>query len=139
MVVSLYRNNTDAFVGNMNRLKTGKILRVPDKERVAETTPADATKEIRVQAANWNAYRLKLAEAAGAAPAQESTKSAASGKISTAVEDKAAGKAAPKEVLKLSKGEGAVAGKAGSGKPMSAQRSRAHAGGRGHGARKIAG
>ncbi len=121
MLVSLYRNNTDAFAGNMNRLKTGTILRVPEKERIAETTQAEAVKEVRVQAANWNAYRLKLAEAAGNAPAQETTKSAASGKITTAVEDKAAAKEAPKEVLKLSKGDAAASGKAAGGKPMSAK------------------
>jgi pilus assembly protein FimV len=121
MLVSLYRNNSDAFAGNMNRLKTGKILRVPDKERIAETAPAEAVKEVRVQASNWNAYRLKLAEAAGTAPAQEATKSAASGKITTAVEDKAAGKEAPKEVLKLSKGDTPVGGKAGNGKPISSK------------------
>ncbi len=119
MLVSLYRTNPDAFVGNMNRLKTGKILRVPEKEQIETSQPA-AVKEVRVQAANWNAYRRKLAEAAGETPAQE-TKSTASGKIATAVEDKAAGKDAPKEVLKLSKGEPAAPGKAGSGKPLSAR------------------
>jgi len=117
MLVSLYRTNPDAFVGNMNRLKTGKILRVPEKEQIETSQPA-AVKEVRVQAANWNAYRRKLAEAAGETPAQE-TKSAASGKITTAVEDKAADKTAPKEVLKLSKGELVAPGKAGSGKPLS--------------------
>ena len=121
MLVSLYRNNSDAFEGNMNRMKTGKILRVPDKDSVAETPQPAAVKEIRVQAANWNAYRMKLAETAGAAPAQETTKSAAGGKIATAVDDKAAGKEAPKEVLKLSKGESPAPGKAGSGKPVSAK------------------
>ena len=103
MLVSLYRINPDAFVGNMNRLKTGRILRVPEKEQITDTGQTEAVKEVRVQAANWNANRQKLEEAAGETPAQES-KSAASGKITTTVEDKAAGKQAPKEVLKLSKG-----------------------------------
>ncbi|HEV2008422.1 MAG TPA: FimV/HubP family polar landmark protein, partial [Burkholderiales bacterium] len=104
MLVNLYRSNPDAFDGNMNRLKTGKILRVPEKEQIADTGQSEAVKEIRVQAANWNAYRQKLAGEAGEAPARES-KRAASGKITTAVDDKASGKEAPKEVLKLSKGE----------------------------------
>ena len=117
MLVSLYRSNPDAFADNMNRLKTGKILRVPEQTSIAETAQADAAKEVRVQAANWNAYRMKLADSAGAAPAQATGK-AASGKIVTA-EDKAAGKEAPKEVLKLSKGDTSVAGKAGTGKPAS--------------------
>ncbi|MBI4189515.1 MAG: hypothetical protein HY525_03130 [Betaproteobacteria bacterium] len=99
----------------MNRLKTGKILRVPEPEQVTLTGQSEAVKEVRVQAANWNVYRRKLAEAAGETPAQES-KSAASGKIVTTVDDKAAGKQAPKEVLKLSKGEPAAPGKAVSGK-----------------------
>ncbi len=121
MLVSLYRNNTDAFAGNMNRLKTGTILRVPEKDRIAETPTPEAAKEVRVQSSNWNAYRLKLAEAAGAAPVQETAKSASSGRITTAVEDKAAAKDAPKEVLKLSKGDSPSAGKAATGKTASAK------------------
>ena len=120
MLVGLYRNNTDAFAGNMNRLKTGRILRVPEKAGIVETAQPDAVKEVRVQAANWNAYRLKLAEAAGTAPIQAPGKAAASGKIVTTIDDKAAGKDAPKEVLKLSKGD-IVPGKAGGGKPVAAK------------------
>jgi len=114
MLVSLYRSNPEAFVGNMNRLKTGRILRVQEKEQISVSGQSEAVKEIRMQTANWNAYRQKLADAAGQTPARES-KSAASGKITTAVEDKAAGKDAPKEVLKLSKSQPG-AGKTGSGK-----------------------
>jgi pilus assembly protein FimV len=109
MLLSLYRGNPEAFVGNMNRLKAGKILRIPEKEQISATGQAEAKKEIRVQTADWKAYRQKLADAAGATPARES-KPAASGKITTAVEDKAAGKEPPKEVLKLSKGEQGKAG-----------------------------
>ncbi len=113
MLVSLYHANPDAFAGNMNHLKTGRILRVPERELVIATGQSEAVKEVRVESANWNAYRQKLAEAAGESPARE-TKPAASGKITTKVDDKS-GKVAPKEVLKLSKGEPA-AGKAGDGK-----------------------
>ncbi len=114
MLVGLYHANPDAFAGNMNHLKTGKILRIPERESVIATSQPEAVKEIRVEAANWHAYRQKLAEAAGEVPARES-KSAARGKITTKVDDRAAGRAAPKEVLKLSKGEPA-AGKARDGK-----------------------
>ncbi len=126
MLVSLYRNNPDAFSGNMNQLKSGKILRVPQPEQIAETTPGDALKEIHVQAANWNAYRQRLAQAAAASAPE--AKSAASGKIVTAAEDKAAGKEAPKEVLKLSKSEassGSAPGASGSGGLTSAERQKA--------------
>ena len=120
MLVSLYHANPDAFAGNMNILKTDKILRVPDKKTTVATGHSGALKEVRVETANWNAYRQKLADAAGVTAA--GPKSAASGKITTKVDDKAAGKAAPKEVLKLSKGEPA-AGKAGDGKGKGAGRS----------------
>jgi pilus assembly protein FimV len=122
MLVSLYRNNTEAFAGaNMNRLKTGAILRVPDKDRIADTAPVEATKEVRVQSSNWNAYRMKLAEASGNAPTQEGGKSASSGKITTAVEDQSVPKQTSQEVLKLSKGDTPAAGKTVGGKPMSAK------------------
>lgn len=106
-LVSLYRSNPDAFAGNMNRLRTGKILRIPDKDQIASTPVSDAAREVRVQTADWNAYRQKLADAAGMTPARES-KSTASGKITTAIDDKAGAGPAPKEVLKLSKGEPAA-------------------------------
>src|ERR1019366_1591286 len=115
MLVSLYHANPDAFGGNMNHLKSGTILRVPEKEHVIETGQSEAVKEVRVEAANWNAYRRTLAETVGETTARES-RSAASGRITTAVEDKAAAKETPKVVLKLSKGELTAPGKAGSGK-----------------------
>ena len=123
-LVGLYRNNPDAFVGNMNRLKSGQILRVPERQQLADTAPQDALKEVRVQAANWNAYRQKIADAAGESPARESS-TVARGKIA-AVEDKAAAKEAPKEVVRLTKGDTAPgAGKAGKGAGSAKDRIRA--------------
>ncbi|MBI3935712.1 MAG: hypothetical protein HY323_01940 [Betaproteobacteria bacterium] len=101
-LVGLFRSNKDAFVGNMNRLKTGKILRVPGREELVAVAPGEARREVRVQVADWNEYRRRLAASAAATPAQES-RVAAAGRITT--EDKAAGKAPPKDVVRLSKGE----------------------------------
>jgi pilus assembly protein FimV len=114
MLVSLYRGNPDAFAGNMNNMKTGAILRIPEKQQITTTGQSEAVKVVRVQAANWNAYREKLAAAAAEAPGRDS-RSAASGKITTSVDDKAAGKETPKEVLRLSKSEPIAPGKAGRG------------------------
>lgn len=106
MLVALYRANADAFDGkNMNRLKTGKILQVPELADLENLQQAEAVQEIRVQAADWHAYRQKLATASkqtvDGAPKQE-----VSGKISTKVEDKTpATKDTAKEVVRLSKGE----------------------------------
>jgi len=116
MLVALYRANRDAFVNNnMNRLKIGPILRVPDSREVSAIASAEAGREVKAQASDWNAYRSKLAALSGGVPAAQSSAQAASGKITAKVEDKAvAAKEQPKEVLKLSKGE--TAGGTGAGK-----------------------
>ena len=117
MLVALYRTNPDAFIRkNLNLVRAGKILRVPDREEV-ETTVArdDAAAEYRTHIADWEAYRQRIAEAAGTVPAEG--RAAVSGKITAKVDDKKAS-GEPKDVVKLSKGEpaGAAAGK---GKPRS--------------------
>ncbi|MFO1321648.1 MAG: FimV/HubP family polar landmark protein [Burkholderiales bacterium] len=114
MLVLLYRANPDAFIGkNMNLLKAGKVLRVPDAAEAADLTAQAASKEVKVQAANWKAYREKLAAAAEAGPAMEDAKGrSATGKTTTALEERApAPVEPPKEVLKLSKGAPPQAGK----------------------------
>jgi pilus assembly protein FimV len=120
MLVSLYRHNSDAFDGNMNRMKTGRILRVPEAEQISATPSTDATREVRVHAANWNSYRQKLADAANQTPARE-TASAASGKIATTVEDKAAAKTPAKEVVRISKGEPSASAAPGKGASSAAR------------------
>jgi pilus assembly protein FimV len=104
MLVALYRSNPDAFIRkNLNLVRTGKVLRVPDREEVAAVARGDAAKEYRTHVADWNSYRQKVADVAGAAPADK-PRAAVSGKITTRVEDKGA-KGEPKDVVRLSKGE----------------------------------
>ncbi len=106
MLVAIFNSNRDAFDGNnMNRLKTGKILKLPEASEAGSAPQEQAVKEIRAQAADWHAYRNKLAQAATETTTEESTKQTTSGKISTAVEDKGAGAETAKDVLKLSKGD----------------------------------
>lgn len=104
-LVGLYRENTEAFNGNINRLKAGKTLNVPSAEQMAAIPQAEAVRELKLQAEDWRAYRQRLAAAAQAAPeATMAPDTAASGRISPKVEDRA--KPAPeaqKDVLKLSK------------------------------------
>jgi len=105
-LVGLYQGNPAAFDGdNMNRLKAGKTLNMPEADKLTAIPQADAVREIKLQAEDWRAYRQKLAEAARAAPeAQAAPGQTSSGKITPKVEDKA--KPAPdaqKDVLKLSK------------------------------------
>jgi len=113
MMVALYENNKSAFVGdNLHRIKTGYILRVPDKAQLDSVEQADATKQVKAHTADWNAYRQKLAsKVAEQKPAQE-TKPEATEKITAKAEDKVAKPQEPaKDVLKLSKGETADKGK----------------------------
>lgn len=106
MLVTLYRENAGVFdAHNMNRIRAGKILNIPSDEAVQKMPQADAVEEIRAQAADWNAYRQKLASAR-MARAESAGKQEVAGKLSTAVTDKATTTKEPaKEVLKLSKGE----------------------------------
>ena len=106
-LVGLYRENTHAFAGkNIHRLKAGKTLKVPSAEAFAAIDNKEARREIKLQTADWQAYRQKLADAVVAAPATDSSApgQAASGKITPKVDDQAA-PASPvaKDVLKLSK------------------------------------
>lgn len=131
MLVALFQSNKQAFAGNnMNRLKSGQILRVPEAGQAEEVKTNEAAKQVKAHSADWHAYRQKLAAAiAEAKPAQEGAAiQAASGKITTAVEDKAAAaKESATDVLKLSKSEGLGGAKpavaaAGGGKDMQAMK-----------------
>ncbi len=114
-LLGLYRENTQAFDGNVNRLKAGKTLNVPSAEQVAAIPQQEAVRELKLQADDWRAYRQKLAGAVSAASAaQAAPDQASSGKITPKVQDRA--KPAPeaqRDVVKLSKAAPpAVAGKA---------------------------
>jgi pilus assembly protein FimV len=114
-LLGLYRENDQAFDGNMNRLKAGKTLNVPSADKVAAIPQQEAVRELRLQADDWRAYRQKLAGAVSAAPAGPVAADQASrGKITPKVEDRA--KPAPEaqqDVLKLSKATPPVAAAAG--------------------------
>ena len=85
MLVSLYRQNQSAFSGNnMNRLKTGQILKVPTADEVAQIEQREANREIRTQVADWKAYRENLAGAVAAIPPRAETSNTAAGRVGTA-------------------------------------------------------
>ena len=119
LLVALYRGNRDAFDGNnMNRLRTGAILRIPEREDALATGETDSRRLVRAQAADFNAYRRRLAGAVEAAPAAKAIDVAqsAKGKITAKVEDKAPAKPG-QDQLKLSSADdkakaGGAAGKA---------------------------
>lgn len=112
MLVGLYRENRKAFDGdNMNRLKTGKILKVPSPEQIAAIPVTEAARDIKLQSADWQSYRQKLAGEVAQGTAAPEKSAQAVGKIMPKVEDKAAQVQAGKDVLTLSKGEAPATGK----------------------------
>lgn len=114
MLVALLRNNEKAFSGNnMNRLRAGKILDIPDSAMVGDISASEARQEVVAQAADFNAYRKKLAAIAGAGePDQESVQQSASGKIVPKVAD-APLAGSGKDKLEISRSESAKEGKSG--------------------------
>ena len=103
MLVALYRANPQAFVSeNMNRLKAGAVLNVPQADAVTSIPNSEARQVIQAQSADFNAYRQRLAGAAVAAP--ESGTRQASGKVQAAVEDRKESAASTPDKLTLSKG-----------------------------------
>ncbi len=114
MLVALYRENKAAFVdNNMNRLRTGQILKVPSAADVSQIAEKEARKEIKLQVASWQAYREQLAGSASAAPpASAKASNQATGKITVAKPDAPAPAAASKDQLKIAKTE-SVTGRSG--------------------------
>lgn len=107
MLVALYRANASKFGGkNMNRLRAGTILTMPQAKDYEHLTQREAVRVIHVQAKNWNAYRQRLAAASAPAVVESQPRQETTGKVSTAVEDRTpVTQQSSKEVLKLSAGE----------------------------------
>jgi pilus assembly protein FimV len=106
MLVALYRANTNAFAGNnMNRLRAGQILSVPDAESAKSVSKSEARGVVVAQAADFNAYRNKLAGqvAASAQPKASEASQSAGGKITAQIEEKPSAASESKDKLKLSK------------------------------------
>lgn len=112
MLVGLYHANKNAFAGdNMNRLKVGQIIRAPSPEDLQSISRKEAAQEIRVQTADWNAYRNKLAGLVAESPAgsENASSQSSGGKITAPAEDKAAPVSnGPRDVVKLSKSDSAA-------------------------------
>jgi pilus assembly protein FimV len=110
MLVALQRANPNAFVGkNINRLRVGQILSLPDAETAGGINDTQAKGIVIAQAADFSSYQKKLAARVAAAAAQKSdeAKQSATGKITTKVEEQSTAANEAKDKLKLSK-SGAV-------------------------------
>ncbi|WP_396270194.1 FimV/HubP family polar landmark protein [Ideonella sp.] len=111
MLVSLYRGNPQAFMGsNMNRLKSGVVLNVPDAAAANEVSQPEARKVIQAHSADFAAFRQQLAQSVPSVPVKESPRQA-KGKVEAAVEDRKV-TAAPATPDKLTLSRGNVAASA---------------------------
>lgn len=117
MMASLYHENKQAFIqNNMNLLRKGQVLKVPDRDSVVQMySPHQARQLIKEHTAAWNEMRNRVADQAARTAAETSAKgpSAESGKIVAAKpQAKPQAPAESKDVLTLSKGEASKTGKA---------------------------
>ncbi|CAG2159369.1 FimV family protein [Cupriavidus numazuensis] len=106
MLVALYRNNPNAFIGgNINRLKSGTVLQVPSRQQAQSVTPKAARREVVARTQGFDAYRSRLAGAAAAKSVEADSGRQQSGNVTARVQDQAVPAAGPQNELKLSKGE----------------------------------
>ncbi len=109
MLVAIFRSNPDAFINNnMNLLRSGRILKIPQANEITAVTPAEADREIKLQANDWNAYRERAAGVAPQLPSGDAR--TAAGKVTTKVDDPGAAPESSKDVVRVSKGAAAKPG-----------------------------
>ncbi|MFJ2986670.1 FimV/HubP family polar landmark protein [Collimonas sp. NPDC087041] len=112
MLVALYRSNEGAFVGkNMNRLRSGQILSIPDADSARSVSKSEARGVVLAQSKDFKSYRNTLAsQVEAAAPNQAAeSKQSGGGKITAKVEEQATPASESKDKLKLSRGAAAAA------------------------------
>lgn len=108
MLVALLRANPDAFVGgNVNRLRAGAVVRLPDEASARGIEPGEARQVLALQSADFNAFRGRLARSVPAVQTEASSR-AATGKVETQVTEQRPAAVAP-DKLTLSKGKVASA------------------------------
>jgi len=86
MLAALYRDNPQAFSGNVNRLMAGATVKIPDAATAQALDGAEA-RRIVAQSSNFGSYRERIAQNAAQAPTSRAAGQQASGQLSTRVED----------------------------------------------------
>lgn len=62
VMLAIFRNNPEAFFrDNVNNLRAGKVLTIPERDDVEATPRREARREFRAQYDAWQEYKLKLA------------------------------------------------------------------------------
>jgi len=103
MLVAMLRANPDAFIGgNINRIKAGSLVDLPNEAAAAATPTSEARQIISAQSRDFNEFRRRLASRVPAAEVAAADRQAA-GRVQAEVQDQ---KPAPatQDKLTLSKG-----------------------------------
>ena len=104
MLVALLRSNPEAFSGgNVNRLRSGAVLTLPDAQQAEALPPPEARRTIQAQSRDFNAFRQRLATGIRTTP-ETGSRRIAGGKIEADIQEKSAAASSP-DKLKLAKGE----------------------------------
>src|SRR5258706_4678449 len=105
MLIALFRANESAFIrGNINLVRAGRILTIPDGDSVGTISRTEANQLVRTHIEQWNEYRSRLAAAAPAAPVE--APNAAQREVAGKIDAKPAPTPAPQQdQLKLSKAD----------------------------------
>ena len=108
MLIAIFRANQDAFIkGNVNLVRTGKILVIPDVDSLGTIDRDEATQLVKQHNEQWVEYRNRLAAVATPADATTGQREAV-GRIEPKPEP--VKPAAPSDQLRLSKAEPAKPG-----------------------------
>ncbi len=114
ILVGIFVENKNAFIGNnINRLKAGHKLHVPTMAQYLVTSPEEARKEVQIQTADWEAYRLGLAAQVRVEnpSAQQPQEQDIKGKVATSAQKPAAKPQDPRDVVKVGTEGGGFDGK----------------------------
>lgn len=105
MMAALYRANSEAFAGgDVNRLRAGRILKVPQAAEVQQISRTEARK-IVFKASNFDQYRQGVAASVAATPGRDGGAQGASGKITPRVEGDAPASAQPRDQVRVTANE----------------------------------
>ncbi|MBX3682602.1 MAG: pilus assembly protein [Thauera sp.] len=111
MLIALLRANPQAFDGgNINRLRAGTVLNVPGADAVRAIDAGEARREIRAQAADFDAYRRGLATSVAARAPEPAAVQESGGRIVPRVQEPAAATEAGDKVTVSRSDTGADAG-----------------------------
>ncbi len=117
VMLAIYRTNKNAFFkNNVNNLKAGKILKMPERAEVEAVTRSQAHGEFRAQYDAWLEYKLKLASASSAIKVTEAPEAAPEEKATMPAEKPASPEAVAKPEKPEAKAPKAAAGTAQKGK-----------------------